>query len=85
MLEFGAAEGENNFSKILKLVEAGEVIVITRHGKPVARIAPHSGVSASRGAAARAAAARIRQRASQRKTGPFDWQEWKAFRDAGRK
>ncbi|MGB6690888.1 MAG: type II toxin-antitoxin system prevent-host-death family antitoxin, partial [Terracidiphilus sp.] len=60
MLEFGAAEGENNFSKILKLVEAGEEIVITRQGKPVARIAPHSGVSAARVETARAAAARIR-------------------------
>jgi prevent-host-death family protein len=85
MLEFGAAEGENNLSKILTLVEAGEEIIITRNGKPIARIAPHSGVTATRVEAARSAAARIRQRASRRKTGPFDWQEWKSYRNAGRK
>lgn len=85
MLEFGESEGKSDFGKILDLVEAGEEIVITRHGKPVARIAPHSAVSGPRGEAARAAAERIRQRASRRKTGPFDWQEWKGYRDVGRK
>jgi prevent-host-death family protein len=85
MLEFGESESKHDFGKILKLVESGEVVVITRQGKPVARIAPHSGVSATRVEAARAAAARIRQRAILRKSGPFDWQEWKAYRDLGRK
>ena len=84
MLEFGESESKNHFGKILKLVEAGEEIVITRQGKAVARIAPHSGVPASRGDAARAAATRIRQRASRRKAGPFNWREWKGYRDAGR-
>jgi hypothetical protein len=36
-------------------------------------------------AKAKAAAARIRQRAMERKTGPFNWEEWKAYRDEGRK
>jgi prevent-host-death family protein len=85
MLEFGEFESKNDFGKILRLVEAGEEVVITRGGKPVARIAPHSGVSSAHEERARAAAARIRHRASQRKAGPFDWQEWKTFRDVGRK
>lgn len=85
MLEFGESEGKSDFGKILDLVETGEEIVITRQGKPVARIAPHSGVSALSRKAARDAAERIRQRASRRKTGPFDWQEWKGYRDSGRK
>ena len=85
MLEFGESESKNDFGKILRLVESGEEIVITRQGEPVARIAPHSGVSSRRVEAARAAAARIRHRALLRKAGPFDWQEWKAYRDTGRK
>ncbi|HUH64357.1 MAG TPA: type II toxin-antitoxin system prevent-host-death family antitoxin [Terracidiphilus sp.] len=85
MLEFGESESKSDFGRILELVEAGEEIVITRHGKPVARIAPPSGLPSTRVKAAQAAAARIRQRASLRKAGPFDWQEWKAYRDAGRK
>jgi prevent-host-death family protein len=83
-MEFGESESKIDFGKILKLVESGEEIVITREGKPLARIAPHSGVSSGRVEAARAAAARIRQRAALRKSGPFDWQEWKTYRDAGR-
>jgi hypothetical protein len=27
---------------------------------------------------------RIRQRAKEMKLGPFDWEEWKAYRDEGR-
>ena len=35
--------------------------------------------------AARAAALRIRERAERLKLGQFDWDEWKAYRDEGRK
>lgn len=85
MREFGAGESQNNFLKLLDLVERGEEIVITRHGKPVARLSPHSALRDKRVDSARAAAARIRARASTRKTGPFDWEEWKRYRDEGRK
>lgn len=83
MREFGA--GENNLPKLLDLVEKGEEIVITRHGKPVARISPHSAIRSSRIETARAAADRIRKRAEIRKAGAFDWEEWKRYRDEGRK
>jgi hypothetical protein len=33
---------------------------------------------------ARAAIQRIRERAEQYKLGPFDWSEWKSYRDEGR-
>jgi hypothetical protein len=33
---------------------------------------------------ARSAVRRIRERAGQLKLGPFDWAEWKAFRDESR-
>jgi hypothetical protein len=34
---------------------------------------------------ARAAIQRIRDRAEQLKLGRFDWEEWKAYRDEGRR
>jgi prevent-host-death family protein len=82
---FGAFEGKNNFGKLLDLAEAGEEVVITRHGRPVARLVPDLGITAEQREAARAAARRIRERAALRKTGPFNWEEWKAYRDEGRK
>ena len=30
-----------NFSKMIKDVEQGEVFVITRHGRPIAKLTPH--------------------------------------------
>jgi prevent-host-death family protein len=82
---FGAFEGKNNFGKLLDMVEAGEEVVITRHGKPVARLVPNRQISVTQVEAARAAAIRIRKRAEEHKTGPFNWEEWKAYRDEGRK
>jgi antitoxin (DNA-binding transcriptional repressor) of toxin-antitoxin stability system len=35
---FSAADAKANFSQLLDRVVAGETIVITRHGKPVARL-----------------------------------------------
>jgi prevent-host-death family protein len=85
MKAFGAFEGKNNFGKLLDLVEAGEEVVITRHGKPVARLVPNSDALPSKAERARAAAGRIRSRARTRNTGSFNWEEWKKFRDEGRK
>ena len=43
MLQFGAFEAKNKLSSLLDLVEKGEQVIITRHGKPVARlVAPES-------------------------------------------
>ncbi len=38
MRTFAAFDAKTHFSKLLDLVEAGEEIQITRHGKPVARL-----------------------------------------------
>jgi antitoxin (DNA-binding transcriptional repressor) of toxin-antitoxin stability system len=64
------------------LIEHGQEVMITRHGKAVARLVPvrHS-VNRE---AARAALQRIRTRAEARKLGRFDWPEWKTYRDEGR-
>lgn len=36
----GAHEAKTNLGQLLTRVERGEVIVITRHGRPVARLVP---------------------------------------------
>ena len=83
MREIGAFEAKNKLGQLLDLVENGEEVVITRHGKPVARLVPPAG-GVNRDAA-RAAVRLIRERAEKLKLGAFDWSEWKAYRDAGRK
>jgi prevent-host-death family protein len=40
MRTFGTFEAKNRLSALLDLVEAGEEVVITRNGKPVARLSP---------------------------------------------
>jgi prevent-host-death family protein len=82
MREIGAFEAKTKLSALLDLVEAGEEIVITRRGKPVARLV--SAVPAFDRDKARGAAARIRERATALKLGKFNWLEWKAYRDEGR-
>ncbi|HEX8654877.1 MAG TPA: type II toxin-antitoxin system prevent-host-death family antitoxin [Allosphingosinicella sp.] len=38
--EFGAADAKSRFSELLARAEAGETIVIRRHGRPVAKLVP---------------------------------------------
>jgi len=40
MREVGTFEARNSLSNLLELVEKGEEITITRHGKPVAKLVP---------------------------------------------
>jgi prevent-host-death family protein len=85
MQQIGAFEAKNTFGSLLDRVEAGEEILITRHGKPAARLAPVPRVSDEDRARAHAALARMTQRTKELKLGPFDWEEWKAYRDEGRR
>ena len=82
MREVGAFEAKNKLGQLLDLVERGEEIVITRHGKAVARLVPAK--QAFSRDQARAAIRRIRERAEKLKLGSFDWAEWKSYRDDGR-
>jgi len=82
MQEIGAFEAKNTLGSLLDRVEKGEEIVITRHGKPVARLVSSSGTVDR--AKAREALARLRQRAKRLSLGPFDWEGLKADRDEGR-
>ena len=78
----GSTEAQTHFARLLKRVEHGEEVVITRRGKPIAPLIPAQvghDVAASRQAADRLAAL-----AQQLRLGPFDWDEWKSYRDTGR-
>ncbi len=82
-MEIGAFEAKNRLSALLDQVErGGEEVVITRHGRAVARLVPVAGTAPQE--LRRAAMARIRTRAAARKAGPFVWENWKALRDEGR-
>ena len=82
MIEIDAFEATNQLSALLDRVELGEVFVITRHGKPIAKLVPDTGeIDRSQ---ASAASQRIRARAQKIKAGPFDWHAIKNDRDAGR-
>jgi prevent-host-death family protein len=59
MREIGAFEAKNRLGQLLDLVEQGEEVVITRHGKAVARLVPPN-IGFSR-LQAREAAQRIRE------------------------
>ena len=82
MPHVGAFEAKNTLGSLLDRVEEGEEIVITRHGRPVARLAPC--VPAIDLDAARAALARIRERARALGGDPVPWETLKTDRDAGR-
>jgi prevent-host-death family protein len=85
--EIGAFEAKNTFSTLLYRVESGEEIVITRHGKPVARLVPNA--SRIDQAQVQAAFDRIREHArelhrSGASESDFDWETVKKLRDEGR-
>ena len=81
MREVGAFEAKNKLGQLLDLVEQGEEVIITRHGKEIARLVPVQPSHSRK--QARAAIRRICER-EQRKLGPFDWSERKSYRDEGR-
>ena len=80
-MEIGAFEAKNKLGMLLDRVEYGEEIIITRHGKPIARLVPNA--TRIDKLQARAALERIRARAANLKE-TFDWAGVKADRDAGR-
>lgn len=86
--EIGAFEAKNTLGSLLDRVERGEEIVITRHGRRVARLVPED--SKSNRDQVQAAFDRIRERAHRYArenpdASPFDWEEVKKLRDEGRR
>jgi prevent-host-death family protein len=82
MQEIGAFEAKNTLGALLDRVEQGEEIIISRRGKPVARLVPSG--SGTDVAVARAAAASLRTLAREIQGPPMAWEELKAYRDEGR-
>ena len=84
MSQIGAFEAKNTLGALLdQEVEKGEEIVITRHGRPVARLAPLDERSDKSGAAA--AQHRIRARARGLEASIVSWDTLKIDRDIGRR
>jgi len=82
--EIGAFEAKNKLSALLNQVEAGEEVIITRRGKPVARLIGAGSMADLRNEGANAAA-RIRDRAKKAGLAPVRWEDWKSMRDEGRR
>jgi len=87
-MQVGAFEAKNTLGSLLDRVESGEEIVITRHGRAVARLVPNTG-SPDQGQV-QAAFERLRERARRlAKESPgrpaFDWEELKKLREEGRR
>jgi prevent-host-death family protein len=83
MKTVGAFEAKNTLGSLLDLVEKGEEVVITRRGKRVARLVPDR-TPADRERALKAAKDLLAL-GHEMNLGPFDWEEWKALRDEGRR
>lgn len=79
MITVGAFEAKTHLSALLDKVEAGEEIVITRHGKPVARIVGNQDAAIAR---RKKAAQKLRELAKGSTLGGLSWKE---LRDEGRK
>jgi len=83
MATVGAFEAKTHLAQLLRRVERVEEIVITRDGKAVARLMP--AVAKPDKEAAMAAFRRLRERARRAGLGKFDWAEWRAYREQGRR
>ena len=62
MRSIQASEAKAHFLRILDDVERGETVIITRHGKPVARVSPQVEIDSERKARAAASILEIRER-----------------------
>ena len=83
MQEIGAFEAKNTLGSLLDRVEKGEEIVISRRGKPVARLSPLE--TGNNQAEAREAAQALRKLADSINAPKLGWDEIKKMRDEGRR
>jgi prevent-host-death family protein len=74
-----ASEAKTKFLRILDDVERGASVIVTRHGKPVARIVPEAAVDRERVERATEAMRALRQR-----IGKLSLEEILSARDEGR-
>jgi prevent-host-death family protein len=79
MITVGAFEAKTHLSALLDKVAAGEDVLITKHGKPVARLVKAVETDKSK---IDDVIARIKEHRKRLKLGGLDW---KTLRDTGRK
>ena len=79
MPHIGAFEAKTRLSELLDRVEAGEELVLSRHGRAVARLVPVADAQKQRAAKA---VARLRRLRCGVTLGGIDWRE---LRDTGRR
>lgn len=79
----GTFEAKTHFTKLITRVIGGEEILITRRGKAVARIIPIKETLDTE--AVKATILRLRNLAKEMQLGRFDWEEWRGYRDEGRR
>ena len=82
MASVGIFEAKTHLSQLLDKVEAGEKFVITRHGKPVARLVPMAEGEAGEDLNRNAAVARLKTLGDGNRLGKLGL---RALIDAGRK
>jgi prevent-host-death family protein len=79
MERIGVFEAKSRLSELLARAENGEEMVITKHGRPIARIVPADPVDRER---VREAVEALKQRRTRWKLGNLSW---KKLRDEGRR
>ncbi len=79
MQSIGAFEAKTHFSSLLEQVENGEEIIITKHGKPVAKLSPIEPKKLSR----KEAVENIKK--FQEEHNLILGMDWKKLRDEGRR
>ena len=79
MQTIGAFEAKTHLSALLEQVERGEQVLITKHGRPVARLVPVTKVDNEQ---TQAAIQRLKIFSKGNKLGGLSW---KTLRDEGRK
>jgi prevent-host-death family protein len=79
MITVGAFEAKTHLSMLLDRVAAGEEVIITKHGKPIARLVSARSVDHARIDAA------FEQLKLLRKGTTLGGLSWKALRDEGRR
>jgi prevent-host-death family protein len=81
----GVFDAKAQFSQLIDRAEAGEEIVITRHGRPVAKLGPVTArISAAEREAILKETAALRAEIAENGP-PFDWEDIRAMRDEGRR
>jgi prevent-host-death family protein len=86
MIEMEMTEAANKLPSLVKKAQSGEQVVLLERGTPVARVTAEARtISGEDRAKALKAVEDMRQLAAKLSLGPFDFEQFKADRDFGRR